>query len=227
MHWNREFASDGGVNPLVNAVVDPISGQPESKHTPLRIAPFAPAWQAFCLARAPTPAPAADWWVRGKGTDHWRQELAGEAPPADWDAWARALIGASATGADWLAYRDPAASRHRFAAIREGRLGACVFVGPDHVLPPRSWLAGLFAKQRLSAEDRAALLTGRPRVAGEDKGAIVCACFGIGGNEILKAIHERGANSVASIGAQLNAGTNCGSCKPELARMLNTARVAA
>ena len=223
MHWSGAFASAGRVNPLVNAAVDPISGQPESKHTPARIALYQPQWQAFCLSRSDISQPAADWWVRGRAEGHWRYELAGDAAPADWDACARTLMGPAAEGAAWLAYRDPLARRYRFAAIRDGRLEACVFAGPDHGLAPRSWLAGLFAKARLSDDDRAALLAGRPRAAGDDRGPVVCACFGIGRSQIATAISVNGADSVAAIGTLLQAGTSCGSCKPELSRMLKDA----
>ncbi|HET8880712.1 MAG TPA: nitrate reductase, partial [Solimonas sp.] len=37
IHWNDRFASDARVGALVNPVVDPISGEPEFKHTPVRI----------------------------------------------------------------------------------------------------------------------------------------------------------------------------------------------
>ena len=35
IHWNRAFASDARVGALTNPVVDPISGEPEFKHTPV------------------------------------------------------------------------------------------------------------------------------------------------------------------------------------------------
>ena len=39
MHWTGEMSSHGRVNVLVNPATDPVSGQPELKHTPLAIAP--------------------------------------------------------------------------------------------------------------------------------------------------------------------------------------------
>jgi assimilatory nitrate reductase catalytic subunit len=50
-------------------------------------------------------------------------------------------------------------------------------------------------------------------------GPIVCACFGVGRNTICDAI-AAGARSAADIGAKLKAGTNCGSCIPELKRLI-------
>jgi assimilatory nitrate reductase catalytic subunit len=50
-------------------------------------------------------------------------------------------------------------------------------------------------------------------------GPIVCACFGVGRTTICDAI-VAGARSAADIGAKLKAGTNCGSCIPELKRLI-------
>ncbi len=53
IHWNGAFASDARVGALVNPVVDPVSGEPEFKHTPARVMPFAVNWHGFILSRTP------------------------------------------------------------------------------------------------------------------------------------------------------------------------------
>jgi assimilatory nitrate reductase catalytic subunit len=221
MHWTSVLSSSGRVNALVNATTDPISGQPESKHTPLAMRPYEPGWQAFALTRTRIEPEAAPFWVHGHAGACWRTEMAGAAadiPGADVEAWARALIGATGDH-DWVAYRDTGARVFRFAMVRDGRLEGCLFLAPDHRLPPREWLAGLFEKDALSDSERKALLLGEPLDPGQDIGAIVCSCYGIGRKQIAAAIGE-GAASVAAIGERLKAGTNCGSCKPELGKML-------
>ena len=221
MHWNGEFAAEGRVNALVPPRVDPISGQPESKHAPVAIAPFAARWHAFVLTRAEPSRASSDYWASLKAPGGWRQELAGQEAPADWDAFASALLGRRA-GDEWIAYRDAAAGRFRFARVSEGRLEGCAFVGPDAGLPPRDWLTRLLAQAALSPEDRLSLLAGRPRRAGADPGAMVCACFSVGRNQIEAAI-AGGCASLEALGAKLKAGTNCGSCRPELQQALNRA----
>jgi assimilatory nitrate reductase catalytic subunit len=52
-----------------------------------------------------------------------------------------------------------------------------------------------------------------------DPGAIVCACLGVGVNTIRQAIGQ-GCAGVAALGQATGAGTNCGSCRPELAALL-------
>ena len=102
----------------------------------------------------------------------------------------------------------------------EGRLRACLFVAPSHELPPRGWLAGLFATQKLDTVERASLLAGRPGQGQRDNGRIVCACFGVGLNTLTAAIRDQRLTTPEAIGATLQAGTNCGSCVPELQRLI-------
>jgi assimilatory nitrate reductase catalytic subunit len=63
------------------------------------------------------------------------------------------------------------------------------------------------------------LLSGKSADGLQSAGPIVCACFGVGRTAICDAI-VTGAGTAAEIGAQLKAGTNCGSCIPELKRLI-------
>jgi assimilatory nitrate reductase catalytic subunit len=117
-------------------------------------------------------------------------------------------------------YLDRAAGRYRGAAIVEGRLGCCIFIAQNHQLPLHSWLAGLFARPELAGSERAGLLTGRPGKGQVDMGRVVCACFNVGLNTLVKAIRDQRLTSPEQIGAVLKAGTNCGSCVPELCKLL-------
>jgi assimilatory nitrate reductase catalytic subunit len=67
-----------------------------------------------------------------------------------------------------------------------------------------------------------ALLAG---IGGSDTkpaGKIVCSCFSVAQDEILAAVQAEGLTSAAQIGAKLKAGTNCGSCIPELQKLLQS-----
>ena len=218
MHWNGQFASHGLADAVVNPAVDPVSGQPEFKHTPVRVSLYRPAWHGFALSRRPLDLQAVTFHVRVNGNQFIRYELAGERTPDDWPAWARAWV-ADESG-EWLDYFDAAAGRYRAAWLRDGRLEACFFAGPEPVAAEREWLAGLFAHEVLSPNDRMSLLAGRPPRGQTQTGRTVCACFGVGENTIVEAIRTRKLATVAEIGACLKAGTNCGSCVPELKALL-------
>ena len=225
MHWTTQFAGEGRVNALVNPVVDPVSGEPESKHTPVRVEAWRPAWHGFLLTRAERRPEGMEYRVRVRGEGYWLYELAGETVQGDWSVWARAVLGSPHPGPlppgeggkdEWLEFADPRAGRYRSALLRQGRLDACLFVNAGHELPPRDWLAGLFALEALPDRARMSLLAGRPASAEDDRGRIVCSCFSVGMNTLQRAIRERNLSSVEAIGAALKAGTNCGSCIPEL-----------
>jgi assimilatory nitrate reductase catalytic subunit len=63
------------------------------------------------------------------------------------------------------------------------------------------------------------LLSGKSIDGLASAGPIVCACFGVGRTTICDAIGA-GARTSAEIGLKLKAGTNCGSCIPELKRLI-------
>ena len=226
MHWSLRNATAGLVNALVNPLTDPLSGEPESKHTPLRILAWQPAWQGFLLTRQLLPLPAAlVYAVRATGRRYWRFELADDHSPPDWRAWAQALLGYPATAHadsnldEWTELQDSQAGRYRCAWLREGRLMGCLFVDSAALPQPREWLGGLFLQDRLDDRDRRSLLLGKP-LTGQDPGRTVCACFGVGINTLRGVIQARRLDSVAAIGRETKAGTNCGSCVPELQSLL-------
>ncbi len=223
MHWSEAHARRSRVGALIAAVTDPLSGQPEFKHAPARLVPFQHRWQGFLLTRSPLEPDVGDYRVRVRAREHYRYELAGQEGPTDWGAWvAERLLGPG----EWLEYADPAAGRYRCARIHHGRLQLAFFVAPD-ALPDRSWLGELFAAEHLDEAARMSLLAGRPATGALTAGQPVCSCFNVGRNTLADAIVHDGLDSVEAIGAALKAGTNCGSCVPELRELLARSRSSA
>ena len=223
MHWNDQFASGARVGALANPAVCPISGEPEFKHTPAAIAPFEAAWHGFIHAARGLRLHAAsgiDYWVKVPGERFVRHEIAGSAIPEDWATVAKRWLSVSGHDVDWIEAADPAAGAYRAAHVDAGRLEACVFVAPTTNLPERSWLARLFTGRPMEQAERIAVLAGRPADASADTGPQICSCFGVGRKTIRRAIESHGLDSVAAVGNALEAGTNCGSCKPEIAALL-------
>lgn len=105
------------------------------------------------------------------------------------------------------------------ALVEGGIVVAALFTAPEPVELARGHLVAAFGEA-----NAAALLAGRPGAAMPDKGAIVCACFDVGLNTIAETIASGRATTVAEIGAALRAGTNCGSCRPEIGALLARAR---
>jgi assimilatory nitrate reductase catalytic subunit len=218
MHWNDAFARSARVDALVAPITDPISGQPESKHTPVRVEPYRTVWQGFVLSRSRLDFKDAGYCACSQGTGYWRHEIAGEQLPEDWRTWVKTAL---PDPGEWIEYRDAAMGRYRAACLQDGRLQAVFFIAADQRLPEREWLASLFGQTRLVPADLAGLLSARPPLGAiSDTGRIVCACHSVGEKTILNAIQTQGLDSVEAVGQCLKAGTGCGSCIPEIHRIL-------
>jgi assimilatory nitrate reductase catalytic subunit len=217
MHWSSRFASAARVGALIAAAPDPVSGQPELKHMPVSVRRYVPAWHGFVLSRAPVAIEGCSYLARAKGHGCWRHELAGESVPASWSEWAADLLGPEG---ERIELSDASGGRYRAARVIEGRLHACLFVATTKALPSRTWLASLFSADALDDAERLAILAGRAARPGADTGPVVCSCFSIGRGTLLRAIRTQALVSTEQIGEVLRAGTNCGSCVPELRALL-------
>jgi assimilatory nitrate reductase catalytic subunit len=218
MHWTDAYAAHGKCNPLIEADVDPTSGQPEFKHTPASLRPYGETWRGFLVSRDTWEAPAAlDLvWRRTPFDGCQVLEFAGLGGAEEREAVLAALM-AGAEG-EVLSMDDPARGAQRRAVIRDGRPERVVALVEMGGLPARGWIADRFLDDALTLTDRVALLAGRAADA-VDVGALVCACLKVGAKTIDAAI-AGGCATVEAVGAATGAGTNCGSCRPEIARML-------
>ncbi len=220
MHWNQQFSSGPGVGCLVNPATDPVSGQPEFKHTPVKLSLYTPAWHGFVLSRRRLDLRHLRYWACARAEGLWRYEIAGDETPSDWNTQARQWLGGGGEKVEWMEYRDAAAGRYRAVRLLAGGLESCLFIGPQASLPARDWLVKMFNQSQIDDAERASLLSGKPAPGSKDAGRIVCACFGVGVNTLRDAIQSQGLRSAEEIGQCLKAGTNCGSCVPELKLLL-------
>ena len=211
MHWTGETGPTARIDALVPAVTDPVSGQPESKAATVAAAKVQAEWYGFAVS-ARALRPECDYWALARAGAGWRAELAGFSPVADWEAEARRLFGCPE--AQMQSLTDAARGLTRLAFHEEGKLIAALFVSRTPVAVMRDYLAHLPGTEAPGA------ISGRPPADQPDPGPVVCSCFSVGVNTILNAIEAQGLSSVDDIGRALQAGTNCGSCKPELAALL-------
>ncbi len=217
MHWNDQFASSARVDCLVPGITDPISGQPASKNIPVRIERFVAATYGFAVLRRKPEKIPAEYWAIAKCNGGWRVEMAFASDQTDWPAFARGLLGRASEPA---VYHDTQTGRMRFAAYDNGNLMGMMFLAPEPVAVSREWAISQLAATDPVLRRRNAILAGRPGAGTVDRGATVCACFGIGVNEIAGAVAS-GCCTVAAVGEATQAGTNCGSCRPEIKRIIH------
>ena len=219
IHWSEATASAARVGALVAPFTDPFSGQPESKATPASIAPYEYVFRGFALSRGRLQLPDHVWWTRVAVTGGYGYLFADNADLARWQSWMT-----SAAGSDLAEYEDFGGGVYRAASFAGDRIETCLFVGPARDAGDWDVVKTLFAAATLSDEQRRMLLSGRSADGLASTGPIVCACFGVGRTTICDAI-AAGAGTATEIGVELKAGTNCGSCIPELKRLIEQADV--
>ncbi|MCP5174458.1 MAG: molybdopterin-dependent oxidoreductase [Moraxellaceae bacterium] len=223
MHWTGVLTRQSRVGAVVNPAVDPVSGQPENKHTPVKVSRFKAAWHGYLLSTTPLNLPECDYAVAIRLENGWRYELAHHQKPHDCLDWASVWL--QQPQGQRLEYQDSSIGQQRYAWLEGDKLTALAFFGAEADLPPRAWLMSLL-NQPLDKLSRRALLSGKPADPSADVGRIICACFGVGENTIVRNIEKEKLCSVAEIGKCLKAGTNCGSCQPELKKLLEQTAVA-
>lgn len=217
MHWTGETSALARVNALFPGRVDAISGQPALKHAAVRLRRHVSKAHGFLVSSEKPWGVGTDYWALAR-TDHgWRLELAGSEPAEGWENWLRRVTGLPAE-ADIIGYHERTGTR--MAAFEGTRLVAALYVGQGPVAVSRAWAADQLGQTFADPHRRADVVAGRPGKGGTDKGAIVCACASVGINDIRAAIAS-GCQSVDAVGEATAAGTNCGSCRPEIRRILD------
>jgi assimilatory nitrate reductase catalytic subunit len=217
IHWNAETASHARTCELVAPHTDPFSGQPEAKATPATVAAIDFAYRGFVLTRQPITLPADTWWARVAVTGGVGYLLATDLPPEQWNAH----IGQITSNLELAEFVDRPRHIYRMAAFRDGRLDSAFFLGPANSAPQWNAVKALFEAEAIADTQRRMLLSGRAADGLAETGPVICACFGVGLGVIREAIAAKTATSVEAIGKALRAGTNCGSCLPELKRIVH------
>jgi assimilatory nitrate reductase catalytic subunit len=218
IHWTDRQSTGGRTGLLSRPLVDPVSGQPGFKSTPARLEKLMPEWRGFVIARElPDEIPVA-YATRIRVPQGWLVEVAGDGDPS---VLAKAVL----PKGERIEIVDRARGGQRMAVLEAGQLVAAMFVARSAGTPSRDWLIA-----QLSAAGPASpveLLAGRPAAPQADRGPIVCVCFDVGMKTIVEAISSQGLISLEDVGKALSAGTNCGSCRPAIQRLIGENREAA
>jgi len=239
-----------GVNALTTSAYCPSSKQPELKHAAVKILKAELPWTLLAMAWLPAgDALAARERLRAlmarfpfascvpfannapleQAATHGRHGVlfraaAYEAPPDALVQEIESLL--QLTGTQTLRYADRRKGQQRSVRVRrEGKdtlLDGLLLAGDTSA---EAWIKSLLL-QELPAQAYGRLLLApgaKPPVALQKRGKQVCSCLGIEAAAIERHLAQcEGApeERLASLQAQLRCGTNCGSCVPELKRMV-------
>ena len=225
MHWTDEFSSAGAIARLVHDETDPISGQPDLKGSKVRISAVETLWQGSLLRRSSAAPDLGNsvFWSKAPVDAGFAFDLAGWTELASLihsEKVLRRLLQIPAE-AELVSYSDPRRSIFRYAGFVGARLDACLSLAPSAAGLLAANAIAPFLGRALDSVERFALLAGHRIGGSSNPDPVVCACFGIGAGRLASTIRKQTLTSVRDIGAALGAGTNCGSCIPELKRILN------
>ncbi len=211
MHWTGETAPAGRIDSIIAAQTDPVSGQPESKAAVVAAEKFQAAWYGFAVSSREF-RPNVAYWARARTQSGWRAELASDVEVTNWEDQARALFGLPDASMQMVA--DTARGAYRIAFLEGDKLLAALFVSKAPVAVMRDYLV------EQTGHPASDVLTGLTPADRPNAGPVLCACMNVGVNTIITAIEQQGLMTIEALGAALGAGTNCGSCKPELAALI-------
>jgi len=255
MHWGDEYlggrTADGavasGVNALTTSTYCPQSKQPELKHSAVKIEKAELPWRLLALAWFD----GADAFAARDALQTLMQRFpfaacvpfgrerhgvlfrAADAVPAAAELLDRieSLLGLA--GAQVLRYRDDRRGQRR--CVRLSGQGESVrieglLLGGDS--SAEAWMKSLLQEEQpAQAYGRLLLLPGaKPPAAVVGRGKQVCSCFDISASQIEAALRTfAGApeQRLATLQGELKCGTNCGSCIPELRRLVRLQAVSA
>ncbi|KEJ88698.1 nitrate reductase [Sulfitobacter donghicola] len=217
MHWTRQQSSASWINNLAAPVVDPVSGQPASKMSQVTVKKYSASWYGFAASLDPI-QPQGDYAAVARTLTGWQGEFAGLTPPADWEELVRSLLSLETGNASLM--RDESTQQTRVAFHDGEKLVGLFYAASEPVTLARAYAVSLIGTDTSALQ----ALAGRSGADQVDPGATVCACLNVGINTLREAI-AAGAGSIEALGTATCAGTSCGSCKPELARLLDEARI--
>jgi assimilatory nitrate reductase catalytic subunit len=212
MHWTRQRSVGGLANALTVPNADPVSGQPALKFGHVSAHKFDAAWFGFAVAQS-RPELTGDYAAISRTATGWQGEFAGAVAPKNWGSLAQSVFGISS--ADMVHTYDSHSQTVRYAMYDGARLTGAFFASPTPVSLSRPYLVSLIGTEAPSL----VAMAGRSGAGQPDPGQIMCACMGVGVNTIRRAI-DAGMDSVEAVGTATCAGTNCGSCKPEIEALL-------
>jgi assimilatory nitrate reductase catalytic subunit len=245
MHWGEEFVSglpttavSHGINALLPSAFDPVSKQPELKHAAVAVRRADLPWQwVACAEFAPEhwfamqtrlrryfarfPYASCVPFGRERPGLLWRV-AAHDACAAELKQEVETLFGLG-TGEPVLSYSDPRRASTRRLRLSGDRLVAFSLAGD---VAAAGWLREyLEGGVAISTLGRLLLLPSRtPPKSLVAKGRTVCTCVGVYENDIVETVRKSAKSGIEALlddlKTSLRCGTGCGSCVPELKRLI-------
>ncbi len=232
MHWGSQFMNSAGANALTTPAVDPVSRQPELKHAAVQVEKLDLPWQLVIMRTVTleeAPRLLARVQPRLAGFGYATAGLFGRDAPAVILRAASAVPLQDAVLAELdelfrfsdahsMVYRDARRGVSKRVMVEAGRVTAVRLTGETAA---RDWLKEVMAEQTSADAVRRWVLapvSTLPTAVAASRGRIVCNCLNVAESEIMAEV-TLGAD-LPALQDKLKCGTSCGSCVPELKRLV-------
>ena len=231
MHWGSQFMHGLGVNALMPAQFDKASKQPELKHTAIKLEKVELPWQMTVMRRCHDLRLLAELRSLLTAFDYATCGLYGRnqqgmvvfraahsvVPDASIIAQLDTWLG-MVEGAPMLNYDDTKRGISKRILVEHNEVTGVRLIGEQLAA---QWLRESMQSGAFTPELRRWALAplSAPPTGQKSRGKIVCNCFDVSENEIIDTC-EDGAD-LQTLQTKLKCGTNCGSCVPELKRLVS------
>ncbi|MFH2212514.1 MAG: molybdopterin-dependent oxidoreductase [Pseudomonadota bacterium] len=229
MHWGSQFMNSAGANAMTIAACDPVSGQPELKHAAVKVEKLAYGWNMVALRRGGALSrmvllqpllvqfPYASLGLYGKQEPLLVLRVAGEeASDEKLIAEVDRILGLDDEERT-VRYHDATRGIAKRMLVENGEVVGARLTGETAA---RDWLKEMIAQGLTFESVRLWALApiSSPPSGGVARGRIVCNCKDVSEHEIMAAL-EQGAD-LNGLQQELKCGTECGSCVPEIKRLI-------
>nr|MBF0681472.1 molybdopterin-dependent oxidoreductase [Pseudomonas sp.] len=231
MHWGDRFLKGLGVNVLTQASVDPLSRQPALKQAGIQVEKADLPWQFFALVEGQVQQRFEALRPLFEGFEYASFSLAGR------DRSALVIQAAARSAPDTqlmgtldgllrldegpvLAYDDPVRCIGKRVRLEEGRVVALRLAGE---IAARQWLKALWLDGNADPALRRWLLapiSTPPHGGPVTNDRTLCNCMNVSQQAVCDGIAK--GLDLPGLKQALGCGTSCGSCVPEIKRLLAT-----
>ncbi|MDB4580931.1 molybdopterin-dependent oxidoreductase [Porticoccaceae bacterium] len=215
IHWSNQNAHSARVATLFEAIIDPVSGQPESKFSRAALKKIeSPCWATLVSRTALDCSEFINWTSAALPRQLGFIYQVAVSAEFNWQHYASKVTGATA----YAQFSDAANFDQRLIGYSDQQMEIALFSHRQKPsLPNKAWMQDLLNNR--APENYWRLLSGPDLSLADSGGKLICSCFKVSEAHIISAI-ETGADSTEQLGKQLQCGTNCGSCIPELSSLI-------
>ncbi|WP_309227448.1 nitrate reductase [Zooshikella harenae] len=220
IHWTHVLSSNGQIGKLINSHVDPLSGQPESKFTPVTLSPWNYQCEAIIITKQNIQVEEKfEYWVKQNIKNGYLYRVASQQSVKKMLNFLLTQLN-TLQSCSRLEFYDSSAQQHRYSFIQNQQLQACFFIVPRLNQNDFTWLNEILTTN-IHVHIQQSLLSGNA-IDQSAQGKIICACKQVGDKTICNAINKHHLETVKAVGSVTQAGSVCGSCIPEIETLLAT-----